>query len=349
MNEERLMILKMLEQGKITAEQAVALLEAVKEREREAERETKAWEPWKTGEWGRKIEESVAQIVGRLQEAGVLVHREYRGRFGTPEMEATPSDQAPILIRLATRNGSIKVTGTDENEYLLRLHGRVRHPAGTRPGTAEGGESRDWLDSLVEAGRSEGGIQLDLTDPGLYGLHIELALPRDHRYQIALASENGSVGVLGHGLRCSTVTLETQNGGASAEGLAAEYVRIATENGSIRLDGLEATRGEATTANGGVRVRVGESPSRVQWRIATSNGSIKVAIPAGSVPCIFFRAQTRMGRVQVEAAPLVVRRFVHEHGHHYVEGFLGAEAAAGSAGLELDLETSNGSITIQPG
>jgi hypothetical protein len=208
-----------------------------------------------------------------------------------------------------------------------------------------------------------------------------------------LNSVNGSVNVLGHGLRSSTTAVETVNGGVSVKGLAAEYVRVATRNGGISLADLQTGRGEASTTNGGIAaaihslsgnwqlltrnggiavnvLSVGRSPGRGKWRIQTTNGGITVVIPAAPLPPIFFRAQTRMGKVQVDAAQLVLRRTLREQGRHYVEGFLGTAAysagvsgdssagapagavagqgeAIGSPELQLELETTLGSITVR--
>lgn len=482
MNEERLLILKMLEQGKISAEEAAALLEALEERDSEdfrnaagdevasrgvaqhdenvagndaqdkdaegdkgqdqnagesrtrgkvlGDRNDEDWDSRieelgrKAEEWGREVEESVTRFAGRLQETieqklvpglenlgdwvstsrfrllrqwqpGVLIDKQYRGRFATQFAApgAVGSDAVPILIRLATRNGNIKITTTQEEEYVLRIHGRIRPQSQASAGARSTAAAEGWIDSLVEGAVSDAGIQLDLTDPQVVALHIELAVPTEHRYQIALNSVNGSVNVLGHGLRSSTTAVETVNGGVSVKGLAAEYVRVATRNGGISLADLQTGRGEASTTNGGIAaaihslsgnwqlltrnggiavnvLSVGRSPGRGKWRIQTTNGGITVVIPAAPLPPIFFRAQTRMGKVQVDAAQLVLRRTLREQGRHYVEGFLGTAAdsagvsgdssagapagavagqgeAIGSPELQLELETTLGSITVR--
>ncbi|MGE5481618.1 MAG: SHOCT-like domain-containing protein [Bacteroidota bacterium] len=482
MNEERLLILKMLEQGKISAEEAAALLEALEERDSEdfrnaagdevasrgvaqhdenvaggaaqdkgaegdkgqdqdagesgtrgkvlGDRNDEDWDSRieelgrKAEEWGREVEESVTRFAGRLQETieqklvpglenlgdwvstsrfrflrqwqpGVLIDKQYRGRFAA--QSAAPgtvgSDTLPILIQLVTRNGNIKITTTQEEEYILRIHGRIRPQSQASAGARATAAAEGWIDSLVEGAMSGAGIQLDLTGPQVVALHIELAVPTEHRYQIGLNSVNGSVAVLGHGLRSSTTAVETVNGGVSVKGLAAEYVRVATRNGGISLADLQTGRGEASTTNGGIAasinslsgdwqlltrnggiavnvLSVGRSPGRGKWRIRTTNGGITVVIPAAPLPPIFFRAQTRMGKVQVDAAQLVLRRTLREQGRHYVEGFLGTAAdsagvredisagvpagamagqgaATGSPELQLELETTLGSITVR--
>ncbi|MBE3577053.1 MAG: DUF4097 family beta strand repeat protein [Limnochordales bacterium] len=444
MDEERLLILKMLEQGKISAEEAQALLKALEDRESEemqglgGEKAAEGNADWearieelgrKAGEWGREVAESVARLAERVQEAvgqklvpglenldewvsaykrrlyqkfpELIIDRQYRGRFvpksAAPAAAESDSEKLAVLIRLATCNGSIKVTSTPEREYILRIHGRVRseaQPGGISSGDPTGASSaaadpaaavEARLDSLVRQALSDDGIQLELNSPPVASLHIELALPQEHRYQLELNSVNGMISVAGGGLRSSTTTVETVNGAVAVQGLVAEYVRAVTTNGGISLSDLQTKRGEASTTNGGISASLlslngdwqlvtcnggisvsllnqGYSPDSEQrkWRVRATNGSISVVCPSGVLPPILFRAQTGTGRVKVEAPAVIFRHVVREPRHHYVEGLLGAAAERGAAEagpvgaessekFQLDLETVNGSIVLRQG
>ncbi|HDL59939.1 MAG TPA: hypothetical protein ENH14_00625, partial [candidate division WOR-3 bacterium] len=66
--EERLKILKMLEEGKITAEEAYKLLEALETKERKTEREKKEEESFNLGEIFKMVGETVKASLSGIPE-----------------------------------------------------------------------------------------------------------------------------------------------------------------------------------------------------------------------------------------------------------------------------------------
>ena len=172
MNEEQRLILKMLEEGKITAAEAEALLNALKEPEdtAEEERHTDLWTKIeKQGEeFAEKVEQAAERFVrsletktelrlsDRLAKLSKMITRfPFVGQEDTYEFtedyHGTFAENGDILCKLSTGSGRVTVRGWNEPGFRLRVTQRIRGKSGGCLGktipyrSAQNGEPLDEL------------------------------------------------------------------------------------------------------------------------------------------------------------------------------------------------------------
>ena len=145
MSEEQRIVLRMLEEGKITAQEAEGLLKALSEGAKHAEREPKAQtDPWvrveKMGEdfaskvelaaerFSRSIEHNLGDKLSRLPK--VLARIPFLGQGESQEftsiVRGTVGAGEVIPIQIINASGSVHVQGWDEEEYQLTVVQRLR-------------------------------------------------------------------------------------------------------------------------------------------------------------------------------------------------------------------------------
>ncbi|MEO0115755.1 MAG: DUF4097 family beta strand repeat-containing protein [candidate division WOR-3 bacterium] len=113
MTDERARILKMLEEGKITAEEAARLLEAIR------------IQPWEVEmiPFGPKIRKGIAEMpeifanIAKL--VGKAVEAEFSGKGKTSERSFSRKEQ----VEIKTVSGDIEIEGWDKEEISLKISG----------------------------------------------------------------------------------------------------------------------------------------------------------------------------------------------------------------------------------
>ncbi|HHW72072.1 MAG TPA: DUF4097 family beta strand repeat protein [Firmicutes bacterium] len=371
MQEERKIILRMLEEGKITAEEAEALLNALGDAPAGAENEPQE-EPWvrleRMGEdfaskvevavdrFSRSLEQTVSEkltklpkILGKFPFLGFEESQEFtqvvRGPVG-------PRDVVPI--NLSNVNGPIRVQGWSEDYYQLTIVQRLR------------GRDRELLRSrLYEVGWEDGAVldEFRLTVPS-YGdrsISLHLMVPEGRTYEVFLDSQNGSLKA--ENLKTTSLQMETINGSTELRSVKALSILGKSGNGSVEMEGVEADsirhrlgngsyrvsvaspEVDLVTTNGTVNVRVAEVHGRAKYCLRTTNGTIKVSLPSRVDLGTSLDLRTSVGRITAELGSLEIVR------HERVGG--GAFLAAHSPGCEacgdqLHLEANcvSGAITV---
>ncbi|MCK9527021.1 MAG: hypothetical protein M0R49_13975, partial [Limnochordia bacterium] len=222
MYEEQRMILRMLEEGKITAEEAESLLRALGDSSKTPESESESQEdPWvrmeKLGEdfaakvevaterFSRSLEHNVGDKLSKLPK--ILARFPLFGYEESHEFKSVtkgtvgPGEVIPVKIH--NPNGSLKLVGWSEDTYQLTMVQRLR------------GGDRDALRSrLFELAWEDGAERKDfhLTVPVFSELAISLHLmvPENRMYEVELQSQNGSL--LVENLKGTSVRVENVNG-----------------------------------------------------------------------------------------------------------------------------------------
>lgn len=167
---------------------------------------------------------------------------------------------------------------------------------------------------------------------GSSGASVALRVPAEAT--LALTTRNGKIET--EGIRGDLVA-RTSNGEIDVDGGMGE-LDLQTSNGAIEIDATEATvAAESTNGN----VSFAGSLARGSHKLETSNGGIDLKLPA-STP-FRFEASTSNGSVTNRFPGL--QPTSGKKGSRRLAGVVGqAEAAA----IDVKLETSNGSITIEP-
>ena len=379
MYEERLLILKMVESGKITAQEAVELLEALEE---EAPRQAKSDDVWRriekqSEELARKIERAAERfsqsVEARLEDSGIpeqlgniqrwftklpfLSGMANETHEFTEEVEGSfAQGLAEIPVSLRTLNGSIVVEGWEGEGYKLVVTQRVR--AKDRETALE----KVTQVELPQAGSVVDKLEANVQERGDTSISFHLSLPRKGPYRLVLNSTNGRCQVAN--LLAKMIDVDTLNGSAAIKQTKAEKMHIWTGNGSNNLDFVEAEQIQQRTANGSIQftgscrmiacdstngsVRVsplafGHELSELD--IKTVNSSVQCMLPQMPDLQVRLDASTSVGRVRLGLANFAVQSEHKDGGMHKVVGAISGQSGPGKE-IAIRARVGCGSILV---
>lgn len=379
MNEERLLILKMVEEGRITAQEAVELFEAMEsdEPEKHHKRED-AWRKLeKQGEdFAHKVEHAAERFSRSLEtklESGLAeqlanipkllskipfvsnmtdeVHEfvnEYSGTFAEALNE--------IPIELVTTNGAITVEGWDQDHFKLvvtqRIRAKEREIALKKVVSLNIPEENELIDRLSVKVEEQKDVSVS----------YHLSLPRKRPYLVTVSSTNGKCKVAN--LLAKTISNNTINGSITVRQSKAERIDATTSNGSSVLDYIESEAIYQTTANGSIKF-IGSAKdiecrsingsvkvmpltfafdqSKIQ--LTTTNGSVRCMLPRLPELNVKLDASSSIGRVRVDLANFAGQFDDKSGGRHIVRGEVISEAEDAKS-IEITAKVSSGSIFV---
>lgn len=380
MHDERLLILKMVESGRITAQEAVELLEAMEVEE--PVKQDKTDDTWrrieKQGqEFSQKIERGVerlgSSIEMKLEESGLSeqlsnlprllskipflnnianeVHefsQEYEGTF-VPDLPEIP-------ITLKNVNGSIIVEGWDQDAVKLVVTQKVK------------AKERDQaLDKLIridlpETGTAVDSLVIDVHEQSDTSVSYHLSVPRKNPYLVNLKSTNGRCRIIN--LLANTVQVNTVNGSITVKQTKADAIHTTTSNGANVLDYVEGEDVRQRCANGSITF-VGSSPKidcdtvngsvkvvpltfahvQSEVQISTVNGGVRCLLPQMPNMAVKVDAAAAMGRVNIGLANFQTEQEYRSGGRHAVIGQVADDSGTGKM-ISVNTRTSTGSIYI---
>lgn len=372
MQQEQRLILKMLEEGKITAEEAEALLNAIGDSSMRTESGPQE-DPWvrleKMGEdFATKVEDATDRFSRSLEQKtegfGEKLNRvfakfpfighETSQEFTQVIRGTVEGVEEVIPLDLDNFNGSIRVEGWLEDGYQLtvvqRLRGKDRDLLRSRV------LSLDWADGDV---RNNFKLKIPAQEEGSVSLH--LLVPQDLVYEVRLSSYNGSLGI--GNLKATTINVETVNGSTKLRGVQgkliqgqnsngscemsevdAENIRHRISNGSYRLS-IAAQDVDCLATNGSMHVRVSKLTGDSSYKLRTTNGSIRVAVPTEPDLGVALDLSTSVGRASAELGPLEMTKQERTGGGNVLAGrSLDFEQKAKK--LTLRASTTSGSISV---
>ncbi|MDP6713525.1 MAG: DUF4097 family beta strand repeat-containing protein [SAR202 cluster bacterium] len=212
-------------------------------------------------------------------------------------------------------NGSITVSSGVPGQAVVRAS--LRQPDRLEYSTHQDG------DKIVVTARRLGNF-FDLLSRA--SAKIDVTVPRTT--YLVLNTSNGKInvdGVEGGG------SVNTSNGAISVTNADGDYT-LGTSNGRVTVENVRGTF-DIRTSNGGIEFD-GELLPGGNNRIRTSNGSVSVNLPG--VPSISLDASTSNGSV-VSRLPMTTISSEKTH----------LKAKIGDGDAELNVRTSNGSITFR--
>ena len=234
-----------------------------------------------------------------------------------------------VNVNAETFNGSITVTPTDQSEVSLVAH--MKSYGYTQE------EADSALDSLVP--------NIDTTASALtiackrrsqtlmYSDSVSLELKVPASWPLKLSTSNGAVSTT---QSRGPVTIDTSNGKIEVKE-AAGSLQLSTSNGKIIVEN-SAGNIQASSSNGVVEMT--NCSLEGKCKLETSNGQIKVSF-SDRTP-INLDASTSNGSIQFKEADADLTKNAKTH----VTGVLFGKANGSIPAASLDLETSNGNITI---
>lgn len=333
MQQEQRLILKMLEEGKITAEEAEALLNALTDGH-SAEQGPQE-DPWvrleKLGEdFASKVEAAterfsrslehrteglseklikLPKIFARFPFANYEQAHEFtqvlRGRMGV--------ENGIGSIALDNFNGPLQVEGWAEEGWQLivtqRLRGKDRDAVRGRLFSPE------WAD-----GEERSSFELSVPDREDRFVALHLMVPEKRDYRVRLTAFNGSLhlenltatsaelgttngSVILNSVHGDSVRGKISNGSCEMDGVRAETIRFRIGNGSYRLR-VSARDVDCVATNGSIDLRTEKISKNSNYALQTVNGSIEVKLPAQADLGTSFELSTSVGRIHADLGPL---------------------------------------------
>ncbi len=379
---ERLVVLRLLEAGRITAAEAAELLRALGEGEPA------------TGPGGHRAPDWVEQAAQRAAERAqrAAAHGRRSAEFWARRADDLAGRAAGQAARTAEQIGeNVGRIFTNLPDWLDRAAragwgnlGVGHHFEDVVEGDLEGGDGpagldleawngrvtlRTWEGSRVrlvlrktvhapseeQARRLAAAISAEVigrqvvvraaADIGVWpgGLSMEADLPREAVWGGVVRSGNGRIEVLG--LHVRGLRLETSNGRVTVTGGTLDDLTAVTSNGRIEVDGL---RGHALlrTSNGGITITLADGGPEVDVDASTSNGGIELAL-AGAM-AMDVEANTSNGRIDAaglgpEAPMPTAPRYTGRASLRWRS----ADWEQAERRCRLALQTSNGGIRFQ--
>lgn len=366
--EERLLILQMVADQKISAAEAAQLLQALEQEGGGKADQNQAWSTapphvdrtikdaertvldaaHTISENARQMARDAAEaarrenlggLFGRLLEQFNLdFYDDGRTQFDQVMEGAFTADQP--TLDLHTGNGKLHLHGWDQPGYKVVLTYKVR-------GVATEAEARERAQQYASFEAGPEGLRLRGQDRWLSSSGItvsaEIWLPRDRRYHLKGRTGNGSL----HALDLPLVEgdLTSGNGAVRVEGVTGERLKASTGNGSITI-AADLVRCSAQTGNGGLKFRLTGTNGQ-QIDLATGNGSAVVDL--SSLPDSHgFRldATTGLGGIHLDRNDLVLEKDVRSVGHKHLLARSRNYDEVGQR-VEIKVRTGLGSMTVK--
>ena len=331
MSEEKKIVLDMLNQGKISVEEAQSLLEALGKADSPKQKPpSPEAEPASImGDIVETIRSGLSSMNFSFGDANRIVLEEsHTGNFSAGDVE----------LDLEARNGSIKVDNWDQDDFRLEVIKRIK--AGTREQAEEMVSSYRFAD--FDGSRLRAGDHECKSLSNRISVSLRLWLPRNHVYRGRASSKNGSIEL--NGIDVSGIEVKTMNGSIKLNKVNGDSILAGTVNGSLRLEG-GLGQVEARTTNGSIVLK--NMAEECNAKLETVNGRISVQLPVRHDVGISVDARTTSGGVRLEH-PVLETRYEERR----VTG--GRSIQANTANwntaqqrIELYLRSVNGSIRIE--
>ena len=234
-----------------------------------------------------------------------------------------------VNVNAETFNGSITVTPTDQSEVSL-----VAHMKSYGYTQEEADSALDTLVPNIDTTASALTIACKRRSQTLmYSDSVSLELKVPASWPLKLSTSNGAVSTT---QSRGPVTIDTSNGKIDVKE-AAGSLQLSTSNGKIIVEN-SAGNIQASSSNGVVEMT--NCSLEGKCKLETSNGQIKVSFSDRSP--INLDASTSNGSIQFKEADADLTKNAKTH----VTGVLFGKANGSIQAASLDLETSNGNITI---
>jgi len=349
-NEERKMILDMLAERKITAEEAAELLRALGVATAGETASGAGAAPDdgyvagaaapgrpRTGptpgksileDFLGKLDIDWSSLPLALGGEGYRFDEEHSGEF---------TSGGRIKLEFTARNGRVEVFGWDKPGWQVVLRKKIRAQSEER--------ARERADEVCRFVSGPDFLQFEElpTGWGTSGVSAEVHVPKDRQYELVAVSSNGRIVV--EEIKGTKLLGKTANGKVTVRGAVAQDVSLSTANGGIIFAG-SANRLDCGTANGTINC-CPVADANMDCRLHTSNGSIKVKLPESRSVGYDIDAHTSHGTIDVEVRDFEISSEERQFGRRTIKG-RSRDFAARQTKVIVDARTTNGSIRIVP-
>ncbi|MBN2557717.1 MAG: DUF4097 family beta strand repeat protein [Clostridia bacterium] len=265
--DEILMILKMVQDGKITNEDAAKLIEAIEgpggDEGGAAAGPDKKRKPGKTSfeekmeEMAEGLENMVSDVVDSTQKAFRNFPEINLGNWlnTVEKRHFSYNAQEGMDLVISTKNGGVKMSpGEDKITVVFSIYTK-----------------KDVADPMENIVIEHDGNRLMIDATGVDGgAGIELGIPAIKYGKISINSKNGGVNCIP--MKADDVELTTKNGGIKLRGVESPAIKVLTKNGGITCEKCLTEKAIMNTTNGSITIS--ESECRL-LDTNTTNGGIR--------------------------------------------------------------------------
>lgn len=293
MEEEKMFVLKMLEKGKITAEEAYKLLEALEgsdnsysekkqridfqERLKEKMKKLDAFSE-KMGilsDIPKEVEKGLEEIDERIDKIhkkdwGTSIVEKILNFFEEDEGQKFEKElefkdvKENTSVDVEISNGKVRVEGWDRDYIYVN----IKYTA------------KNKVEEGMHVNYDEGFLKIE-NDKRVKTSKIEIYLPIMRYKEVKLEVVNGKI-VVGD-IQSENMILETVNGDITVKNMSFEKGRLSTVNGGVFVEDLKVNSPNSLlkveTTNGSVRINLGEENVEVSYELKTAAGKCNVDLP----------------------------------------------------------------------
>lgn len=267
MNEEKIMILQMLQDGKITPEEAVKLMEALDEPdfeipdfETEEENQHKTRITNKTlEEIGSDIGNAFGNLFTSLKDIGSSIGINNLTETINVDLEKDIKDLVKPVIDLKSVNGYIKLRKHELEGIKIHIHCNYREGTFIPNG--------EFYKFYIEDNR----IVFYPTYNSDISINLDVVVPSKIYDKITLETTNGSIII--DDIEVNRLESETKNSSIKISDIKSQDIKLSTMNGRIEGISLASNNIEAITTNSGVFL---EDIDALNCNAHTANGKIKL-------------------------------------------------------------------------
>lgn len=382
--EEKIMILKMLEEGKITSEEALKLLNSVEKPKAE---EKNSYKDFKTEQSSPnvKFNDTINKFSKKAEE--------FADKFGpdfVSRVESVSSDFAEAAVKFADKVVNYVSTGFNNSDIYKTITKNYTFPIESNENIkvilsaqnlavlASPSDSSEVsmniklnflfeaadIDKYLSARFENGVIYLNTDFPVRTWGTLEIKLPANiGSFEIETSNSKCIIQDLkGEYLHCNTsngkievkgcqwqrLNARTNNSKILISDTKAIYAAVDTSNSNIELDHSSFDRLKSSTSNGGINLTHFDliDTTDAEYMLQTSNGKIKIILPKNNSSAFKINARTTLGNINISEldSSYIIDR---RNGNMKGEAFItssGYEACTKK--ILIEASTSNSSINI---
>ncbi len=339
MNEERLMILKMLEQGKISSEEATKLLDSLKNKESSYSRfsnnnESQSAEKTnfealakdvgkKLDIFARDFEPKFQKFTQSFAEKTVEVAERISKNISSSDMfnksETTTAASTPTTLKdegkfevrvnesevnelsLSSLNGDLLIKGYNGDKITLKVFYKAKNP------TIE-------MD-LLKLGNK---FYLNYDEANFTNVSIDAVVPSSLFSSIQFNAINGKLSA--DNLKGTNISLFATNSEVTAKDIQSEKLRIESSSGKINLNNIISSDCEIEVYSGSIdafnidakNMKLGALNGSINiitsdfkkfneylWSAEASNGTLKISLPSISKLGYYIKAHTSLSDISI--------------------------------------------------
>ena len=249
MNEEKLMILKMLEEGKISAEDAENLLSALGDSKKDQVKDKLGSFTEKTMDYSEKaaskglslaenIMEGISGLFESLEDSNFsnIFSGKYESEFY--DFKFDPTARENLNIDITGINDTIKIYPTEDKE--ISINANVRYGK-----TALKNRPKEGYYDMAEEGNT---IFLRPLVKENIAVKLDVFLPRASYGQVKISNKNAKVEV--DNLMAEKLKIKSRNASINLKNIDADFILLETKNGKIDLSSIRSEESNLHSSNG---------------------------------------------------------------------------------------------------